>query len=424
MTLGSKISESLRTRRGWAQETLCRLVSFPSTTGAEARIQEALAGILAGLGLPFEAVPIPETIVEDPDYTVVPGHAGYHGRPNLLVDLKGSGGGGVASVIINTHVDVVPGPPGMFTPRVENGTVFGRGACDAKGQVVTLLLALTALKDAGVRLRKDVQAQFVIEEEAGGNGSLAAILGAGLTGPASAVVLEPTGLRARSANRGAVWFRLEVEGRTVHMGRAREGVSAVDEMAGLLPILKEYEALLRAASKGQPGFPDDPSPVVVNVGRIQGGDWPSTVPGKCVAEGGIAFLPNRTIGVIMGELRDILNLRAGAWAREHHRLETAGLHNEAFATDPAHPAVHLFRQIAESVVGPQGLEGWEASCDARLFFHRGGMPTIVFGAGDLGHAHSLVEQVRIDDILLAAETVARFLIACCGVVQGEEEHGR
>ena len=52
------------------------------------------------------------------------------------------------------------------------------------------------------------------------------------------------------------------------------------------------------------------------------------------------------------------------------------------------------------------------------------MPTIVFGAGDLGHAHSLVEEVRINDILLAAETVARFLIACCGVLHGEEEHGR
>jgi len=54
--------------------------------------------------------------------------------------------------------------------------------------------------------------------------------------------------------------------------------------------------------------------------------------------------------------------------------------------------------------------GFIASCDARLFYHRGGMPTIVFGAGDLGHAHAVDEQVRVSDLTTAAHILTLFLL--------------
>ena len=126
----------------------------------------------------------------------------------------------------------------------------------------------------------------------------------------------------------------------------------------------------------------------------------------------------------MDEIGARLEAKAGAWARKHYIFEPAGLHNEAFATPADNPAVRLFRKIAEETAGPQGLEGWDASCDGRLFFHRGGMPTIVFGAGDLGQAHSMSEQVRMDDILAAARTIARFLVEWCGVKGQEDDHAR
>jgi acetylornithine deacetylase len=411
MDLADGLSAIVSARADWARDLLCRLIAFRSTTGAEGGVQEHLIGVLSRLGFPARPAGVDEAIVDDPDYTPVSGHTSYAGRQNVIVALAGAGGG--RSVILNTHADVVPGPDEMFEARCEGGIVHGRGACDAKGQAVTILLALSALKELGVRLKGDIEAQFVIEEEAGGNGSLAAIIGGR---PAdAAVVLEPTGLAVHPANRGAAWFRLSVAGRSVHMGRYREGVSAFDEMLGLVPILKEYEAFLRAASKGYPGFPDDPSPVVVNMGRVRAGDWPSTVPGECVVEGGIAFLPTRTARRIEEEVRALIDSKAGPWARAHSRFELAGLRNEAFETPSGHPAVQSFHRAAESVLGPQELKGWVASCDGRLFFHRGGMPTIVFGPGDLGLAHSLEERIDMADILRAADVLARFLADWCGV---------
>ena len=415
MGFADELSAIVSARADWARDLLCRMIAFRSTTGAEGGVQEYLIGVLSSLGFPARLAPVDESIVEDPDYTPVPGHKSYLGRPNVIMELAGAGGG--RSVILNSHTDVVPGPEGMFEARSGNGVVHGRGACDAKGQVVTILLALTALKELGVRLRGDVEAQFVIEEEAGGNGSLAAIVGGRRAD--AAVVLEPTGLGVRPANRGAAWFKLSVSGRSVHMGRYREGVSAFDEMIGLVPILKRYEAFLRDASKGHPGYPDDPSPVVVNIGRVRAGDWPSTLPGECVAEGGIAFLPNRTARRIEEEVRARIAAEATTWAKEHALFELAGLRNEAFETPSGHPVVRTFHRAAESVLGPQELKGWVASCDGRLFFHRGGMPTIVFGAGDLGLAHSLDERIEMGDILAAAEVVGRFLADWCGI-EGKE----
>jgi acetylornithine deacetylase len=407
-------------RADWARDVLGRLIGFPSTPGAEAGVQEFLFDLLSRAGFPVRLAAVEETITADPDYTPVPDHQSYRGRPNVLVDIPGTGGG--RSAIVNTHTDVVPAPEGMFAAVTDGGVVRGRGACDAKGQVVTLLLALSALRGLGARLSGDVEAQFVIEEEAGGNGSLSTLV-EGRRADA-AVVLEPTGLVPRSANRGAAWFRLSVEGRSVHMGRYREGVSAFDEMLGLVALLKDYETALRSASRGTPGFADDPSPVVVNIGRVRAGDWPSTVPGECVAEGGIAFLPNRTARRIEEEIRALIEARATPWARDHARFALAGLRNEAFETPPGHPAVKAFRAAAEEVLGPRPAEGWNASCDGRLFFHRGGMPTLVFGAGELAHAHSLEERIDMDDILRAAEVLARFLARWCGSGGKEQGHVR
>ena len=420
MGFPDELSAAVGARADWAQDLLCRLISFRSTTGREGGLQEHLGRVLSELGFGPRLVPIPASIAGDPDHTPGPEPADYSGRPNLVAAIPGEGGG--RSVILNTHVDVVPAPDDLFEAKKEGGSIRGRGACDAKGQVVTVILALAALRSLGLRLRGAVEAQFVIEEEAGGNGSLALIAGGRRAD--AAVVFEPTGLRVHPSNRGAAWFRLSVSGRPVHMGRHSEGVSALDEFVGLHAVMKGYEAHLREVSAGYPGYPDEPSPVVVNFGRVRAGDWPSTLPGECLAEGGIAYLPNRTSKAIEEEVRAWIESKATPWAREHSRFELAGLRNEAFETPADNPAVQAFRRAAESVLGPRELTGWVASCDARLFFHRAKMPTIVFGPGDLGLAHSLDERIDFGQIVKGAEVLGRFLADWCGVAGREENNGR
>ncbi len=399
-----------KTQRETAESLLSRLIAYKSTVGREHEVQAHLASYLREFGWSVEESAVPDAIASDVDYTVVPTHTTYEGRPNLFVNLKGQGGG--RSLILNSHCDVVPAPGGMFQARVEQGVVYGRGACDAKGQVVTILLVLQALKEMGIRLNGDLQAQLVIEEEAGGNGALAAVLN-GMKADC-AVVLEPTSLQMHPANRGAVWYRLSVKGQSVHMGKYWQGVSAIDQMVELIAILKKYEAKLRSESTGLALFPHDPNPVNVNVGQITGGDWPATVPADCSIEGGIAFLPNKDIPTIHKGLVEMIEQNASEYLRDHYSFEFGRLHNEAFETPADHPSVQCFGEAVHHVLGEQPVVGWIASCDARLFARRGKMPTITFGAGELGVAHSLKEQIKTNDILQAAEVLTRFVINWCG----------
>ncbi|MBI2841902.1 MAG: ArgE/DapE family deacylase [Armatimonadetes bacterium] len=405
-----EIGEYLETQRDHAARLLYEMISQRSTVGQEQSVQQYVYDQILQLGLPVRYVPIDEDMADDPDHTHVPGHVSYKDRPNLVVDMPHSGVG--RSLILNAHADVVPGQEEVFSPRYEDGIVYGRGACDDKGSVVTMLLVLETIKSLGIELNGRLQAQFVIEEETGGNGSLSLIRQGNRAD--AAVVLEPTNLKVCPANRGALWYKLSVAGKSVHMGKYYEGVSAIERMVELIGILQDYEKKLVEESRGNPLFPDDPSPVKVNIGQIQGGDWPSTVPGECFIEGSIGFLPNKRLRQIEQEVREAIESRASEWTRRNYNFECARLHNDAFETPLNHPAVKSLCSAADSVRGAEPPEGWIVSCDARLFYQRGRMPTIVFGPGDLSHAHSLQEQVKVSDILTAAEVLTRFVMDWCG----------
>lgn len=411
-----RLKSYFESKREEAVILLSRLIEFQSTLGREHEVQAHLYKYLHDSGMNVERAPVADNITLDPDYTLVPGHTTYQGRPNLLVNIEGNGVG--RSVILNSHCDVVPAPVSMFCAKIEHDSVFGRGACDAKGQVVTILMVLHALKDLGIQLSGDLQAQFVIEEEAGGNGALAAVLD-GIQADC-AVILEPTSLQMHPANRGAVWYKLTVKGKSVHMGKYWQGVSAIEQMIELIGILKKYELKLRAESTGNPLFPHDPNPVNVNIGQIHGGDWPATVAGECSIEGGIAFLPNKDIPTIHKELLEMIEQNASEWLKDNYTFEFGRLHNEAFETPVDHPSVPCFSEAVQDVLGNQPVIGWIASCDARLFARRGKMPTITFGPGELGVAHSLSELIKIGDIMQAAEVLTRFVINWCGASDENE----
>lgn len=406
----TKLHAYLQRMRHDVENILVELISYRSTVDNEHDVVNYLYQRLLQEKWNACISPVPEMITADVDYTIVPSHVTYEGRPNIFVDIPGSGSG--RSLVLNSHCDVVPAPDDMFTATITDDVVYGRGACDAKGQVVTIWLVLNALRALGVHLRGDLQAQFVIEEEAGGNGALAAVIN-GMHADC-AVVLEPTSLQMHPANRGAVWYRFTTSGMSVHMGKYWQGTSAIELMTELMLILKRFEKQLQQQSAGLALFPHTPSPVNVNIGQISGGDWPATVPAECSIEGGIAFLPNKDIPTLHNELLSFIEKEASPTLRQAYRFEFGRLHNEAYQTPADHPSVLEFHECVEDTIGPQPIVGWIASCDARLFAKRGQMPTITFGPGDLGDAHSLHEQIKVDDIISAAEIITKFAVNWCG----------
>ena len=361
-----------------AKQLLADIISFPSVHANELGVQQHILDKFNGLGLNAEFVPIDNSIREDPEYTHPPdGDIDFKDRPNVVVTKKGTGGG--RSIILNCHSDVIPAEewPDAFKPAIDGDIVFGRGACDDKGQVAVIYLALAALASANIQLKGD--------------------------------------LKIHPANRGALWFKATVEGKPVPMGRIDEGVSAIDHAIEIINLFRGYEQQLLAESKNHPLFSMYKRPVQMNVGIMHAGDWPATVPAKAVIEGGMGFLPGRTLQQVGNELKQAIENNGSKWLKEHYSLEFGKVHNDAYETPVDHPLVSAIQDSCEQMGLPSDLSGFVVSCDARLFSKVGKMPTVVFGPGKLAHAHSSIEQINIKDVVKAAKTLIHLLVNWCEI---------
>ena len=408
---GAEILRFLEGLRGLAQEWLTELIAIPSLSGQEAEVQTWVVERLREMGLRPQQLPVPESLREDEEYSHSDCTAPYDGRPNLVAEMGGDQG---ASLIWSAHTDVVPAKDweGAFTPQVEGTRVIGRGAVDAKGQVLTALLAWHALRQLGIALKGRLEAQFVIEEEFGGNGALA-LIRAGRRAE-GVVVLEPTNQQIHPANRGAIWFRFTVEGKPTHMGRKQEGVNAIEQAVELIHLLQDYERRLVEESRGVPQFERYEAPVQVNIGMINGGEWPSMVPAKAVLEGGVGFLPNKPMAEVKEELRALVEEKGGEWLRTHYRLEFPKLHNDSYAIPSEHALPVRLQEACREIGVEADIFGWNISCDARLYNRVGGMPTVVYGPGETAQAHAKGENTDIREVLRAAAALALFSARWCG----------
>ena len=275
------------------EDLLMELIRFPSTRGNEGPAMRFLGEQIAPWVDTCALVPIDDALMQDPDYAFpLPGQT-YRDTPNLECLIHGKAHG--PTIVFNTHLDVVPPSEGQtdaFSPRRGEGKIFGRGACDAKGQAAVLFALALLLRERGVQPAGDLFFHFVIEEENGGNGTLAMIR-RGVRADA-AIVLEPTEMAVVPAVRGAMWFELQTAGRAAHSGSPGGRVSALDKAVEAMEILRGYHDRLLAESRGLPLFDVFPDPMPLTFGQCTAGTWPATVPARAVVKGVFGFLPNRT----------------------------------------------------------------------------------------------------------------------------------
>lgn len=394
-----------------AEDILCRLIAFPSLSGQEHELMCWAEGAFKQLGVEVERAVMSDAIKADEDYSSPVADIAYDGRFNLRLRLPGSGGG--RRLLFNSHVDVVPASPGQerpFEPFERDGIIFGRGACDAKGQVTTIYLVLAVLKKLGLPLSGDVVAHIVNEEENGGNGSLAM----SRRGEAAnaCIVMEPTDNRIFTSVRGAVWFRLTCRGKPGHSGRAGDTISALTLARRAMDSLEAYHGRLLAASRGLPFFDKYENPMPITFGICRAGDWPAAAPALAVVEGVLGLLPNKTRFEVMDEMRAALDEGVGPKFRDRAELEFTYRHDSS-VVDPRHPLVEMLgRCCAEHGLSVE-IDAMTASCDAWLYNNQLKIPTVVYGPGSLGFAHGGEEQIALNDIAAAACALSSFVAEWC-----------
>jgi acetylornithine deacetylase len=390
------------------------LVRIPSVLGDEANVQAYVADQLAGSGLETESWDLEDSIRGRPNA----GDSGvpFAGRPNVTGKRAGAGGG--RSLILNGHVDVVsPEPVSAWThdpwgAEIVGNNLFGRGAYDMKSGVALNLFLVRLLNDLQIPLKGDLTVHSVIEEECTGNGALAASLRDRADG---CIVTEPHFGSYTRAHLGVIWFRVAVEGKSAHAGHAWQGVNAIVKMAPLVLALRDLDIAFNV--EVHPLWEGIHHPINLNVGVIQGGDWPSTVPGACDLRCRVSFFPNMTVDQLKARIESTIQSAAqqDEWLREHPPVVSYdGFQTNGVILDDKSELVVVLREANAAALGRE-LEGQIATAvnDMRYYIFEG-VPATCYGAGG-GNAHAADEWLDLTTMAPTAKALAKFIVDWCGV---------
>jgi acetylornithine deacetylase len=413
------IRSAVQARREDAVSLLQELVRVPSVTGEEGAVGAVVGRAFSERGLDVDTWEATREEAE-PYRDHVGEQSSYENRPNVAGTKRGTGDG--RSILLNAHTDTVdPGDPTAWkgdplSGNLEGDLLYGRGSCDMKGGLVTHLVALDALSDLDLGLRGDVIVAATVGEENGGLGALSTVL-RGYRADA-AIITEPTRLALVPAQGGSLVFRLRIPGRSAHAAVRDEGVSALEKFVPIFENLRELEQE-RNGVLGHPLYYGVSNKVPINIGVVRAGNWASTVPESLVAEGRVGLIPGEEVD----PFKDLVSERIATvaerdpWLREHPpELEWFGGQFAPTEVEPDAPICEAVKEAHERVTGEApAVVGVPYGADMRLFIHFGGIPCVMYGAGDVNVAHAPDEHISINELLSATSTVACLLADWCGV---------
>jgi succinyl-diaminopimelate desuccinylase len=308
----------------------------------------------------------------------------HEGLPVLMADVGPSDG---PSVIFHGHLDVVPGRPGQFEPRVEGERLYGRGAYDMKGALAGMLCAM---EDAVAQDR--VRVRFICtpdeESEEIDYRSTDALVASGVRAD-FAITGEPTDLHIGVQAKGVLAMRLEISGTAAHGSTPWLGDNAVLKA---IDVFRAIESLPFARESSE--LFDRPS---INLGRIMGGDALNKVPDLCAMDVDVRYLPGQDPGDLVAQVSAIPDVEV---MRTFTRVPAI--------VSPTNPYVRALREaVGRSRSGEVLGVGRDGSSDA-VSFLEAGIPAVELGPIGAGH-HGPEEWVSIPSLATFRRALGDFV---------------
>jgi putative selenium metabolism hydrolase len=331
---------------------------------------------------------------------------------NVVGVLKGRGAG--PTLMMNGHMDHA-GVGEMEEPfsgkEIDGGpfghegpVIYGRGACDMKGALASMIHAGGVIKKMGSPLRGDVLVTCVVREEMARGEGILHLLASGwkadyaLSGEASA-------LNLRVGHRGKMELMVTTKGRTSHAGYPQGGINAVIKMNNFINALQEKYPLPEHPFLGKADC------TVIDIKASPGALTP-IVPDRCELNLDRRFFPEESEAELLGGFRVILEELQSHDPDFRFEIETLKWFPSMF-TDPESPIVQAMLKAREKVMGDPGKIGaWYFGVDG-TFINQAGIPCVGFGPGNEYLAHTPKDVVPVDHVITACRVYAQLISDLC-----------
>jgi acetylornithine deacetylase len=318
------------------------------------------------------------------------------GRPNVTGYLDA---GRERTILLEAHLDTVHAENmeiSPFDPVIRDGRLHGRGSCDTKASLAVFLRTIGRFAEEGGKPRYNILLAAVADEEYRFTGARR-LAGSGLRADFG-IAGEPTLLRIVRAHKGVTRWKISTEGKAAHSAYPDRGSNAIYRMGHVLERLEQYAGGLQRLS---------PHPLLgtqtLSVGVIEGGQAVNIVPDRCVIEIDRRTLPGETAPAVLGPVREALRGIDGCAFEEPH------LSVEGMEVPESSEVVTILARAIRSVTGEAQITSAQYATDAGVY-NAAGVPTVVFGPGDIAQAHTSGEFVELSQ-LEQAEAILRGLLA-------------
>ncbi|PJF34582.1 MAG: YgeY family selenium metabolism-linked hydrolase [Candidatus Thermofonsia Clade 1 bacterium] len=321
-------------------------------------------------------------------------------------NIVGRIGTGARKLLYDSHLDTVGiGDPSSwawdpFMGKIEDGVLYARGACDEKGSTPGMIYGMAIARDLG--LLEGYTAYYFgnMEEWCDGIAPHALVEVEGIR-PDFVVIGEPTRMQVYRGHKGRVEMRVVAKGRSAHAASNHLGDNAIYK---LLPIIERI-------SQMEPELGDDP---FLGHGKITVSDMKvSTASINAVPDEAIIYIDRRmTFGetpeLVLNQLRAVIGERTDMTLELLHYAEPSYTGFvfpvekifPAWALSEVHPLVQAGQAALAALNGSAPPTGkWNFSTNGTYWMGKAGIPSIGFGPGDEIHAHTTLDQVRLDDVV-------------------------
>ena len=352
-----------------------------------------------------------------------PEHTSSHPRVNVIGTRRGRSPR--PTVHLNGHFDVVPAGVGWtvdpFGGTVDEGRIYGRGACDMKSGIAAAIYAAEAIRRADALLNGTIEISGTVDEESGGFAGVAYLAERRrLSADRIDYVIIPEPLnvdRVCIGHRGVYWFELETRGRIAHGSMPFLGVSAIDHMTRVIDLLqRELMPMLAARTTMMPVVPDAARHATLNINALAGGQSIDGIQTPCVADVCRAvfdrrFLLEESFESVKSEIESLLTRAAHQMPGLQLTLRDLMVVPPVCTPDGSALVRSLERHI-EAVVGRRPMQVASPGTYDHKHIDRiaGIKQCVAYGPGVLDLAHQPDEWCAIDDLLRATKVLALTII--------------